>query len=261
MNTQPFDWIPLWGFFVSAVVLSTIAVELGRYAGNWRQARGSSENEATVSSIVASVLGLSAFMLAFAFSMAASRFDARRQAVLEEANSIGTTYLRSELLPEPQRSELGELLRNYVALRVQVVDKSKILNVVAQSDELLKKIWSEGVAVSGKDPHSITTGLFLQSLNETIDLNSKRVFVGLYSRVPWAIWLSLWSLTLIGMMSIGYQAGLSGAGYSPAMHVASLAFAVVLLLVVDLDRGQEGMLKVSQQAMIDLLESMQLDSE
>ena len=256
MNIEPFDQVPLWCFFLLAIILSMLAVEFGFRIGGWRHARGADEKETPVAAMVASVLGLLAFMLAFTFSLAASRFDARRQAVLEEANSIGTTYLRTQLLPEPQRSEIIKLLRDYTELRAKKIGRDTVEELMNKSDELHKEIWGLAVVAAEKDPHSILTGLFLQSLNETIDLHSKRIFVSLRSQVPLTIWMALWSLTLIGMVSVGYQAGLSGTRRSPAMPVLALAFAVVLLLIVDLDRGQEGFLKVSQQSIVDVLKMM-----
>jgi hypothetical protein len=256
MNIEPFSHVPLWGFFLAAILLSILALELGFRFGEWRRARGSDENETPVAAMVASVLGLLAFMLAFTFSLAASRFDARRQAVLEEANSIGTTYLRTRLLPEPQRSEISKLIRDYTELRVQKLSMDTVEDLMIKSDEMHKQMWTLAVAAAEKDPHSILTGLFLQSLNETIDLHSKRIFFGMRSQVPLTIWLALWSLTLIGMVSVGYQAGLSGTRRSPEMPVLALSFAVVMLLIVDLDRGQEGFLKVSQQPIVDVLKLM-----
>jgi hypothetical protein len=101
------------------------------------------------------------------------------------------------------------------------------------------------------------TGLFIQSLNEVIYLHAKRLLVGVRSRIPMSIWVGLFALALIGMASMGYQAGLSGTRRSPAMFFLALAFAGVLFLIVDLDRAQEGLLRVSQQAMTDLQRTMQ----
>ena len=112
------------------------------------------------------------------------------------------------------------------------------------------------MAAAEQDRHSIMTGLFLQSLNEVINLHSERVFVGLRSRIPISIWLALFTLAVLGMASMGYQAGLSGTRRSPGMPIVTLAFAGVLFLIIDLDRASEGSLRVSQQPMIDLLKTM-----
>ena len=215
------------------------------------------EKDAPVGAMVAAILGLLAFMLAFTFSMAASRFEARRQVVLEEANAIGTTYLRTRLLPEPQRTEAAKLLREYVDVRVRGVREGKVAEALARSEELHEQLWSQATAAAAKRPGSIMIGLFIQSLNEVIDLHAKRVLVGLRSRIPVSIWGVLFGLTVVGMASTGYQAGLSATRRSPAMFLLVLAFAGVLFLIADLDRPREGFLRVSQAAMTDLQRSMQ----
>lgn len=257
MNSEPLDLIPLWCFFLMTLVIGMFAVEAGYRIGRRRHARSAEEKDAPVAAMVGSILGLLAFMLAFTFSMAATRFDARRQAVLQEANAIGTTWLRARLLPEPERTEIMELLRRYTELRVQKIDADRITALMAESEELHEQLWSRAVAAAGKDATSIMTGLFLQSLNESIDLHSTRVFAGLLSRIPLTIWLALFSLDVLGMASVGYQAGLSATRRSPEMLILTLAFATVLYLNVDLDRAHEGLLHVSQQPMINLYDTMQ----
>jgi hypothetical protein len=176
--------------------------------------------------------------------------------VLEEANAIGTTYLRSRLLPEPQRTETARLLREYVDVRLQGVKEHMPEEVLTRSTRLQELLWAEAVKVAEKSRDPIT-GLFIQSLNETIDVHSKRVLVGMRSRIPLSIWLGLYGLAILGMVSVGYQAGLSATRRSPAMLGLVLGFAIVLLLIADLDRGFEGFLNVSQQPMLDLQKSMQ----
>jgi hypothetical protein len=205
--------------------------------------------------MVASILGLLAFMLAFTFGLAASRFDARRQIVIEEANAIGTTYLRARLLPEPEQSEIARLLREYVDVRVRAAQQAEVNEGLARSEELHDQLWSQATAAAARDPGSIMTGLFIQSLNEVIDMHAKRLGA-LRNRIPITIWITLFGLTVFGMGSTGYQAGLSATRRSPEMLLLGLAFAGVLFLVVDLDRAHAGLLRVSQQAMLDLQQTM-----
>jgi hypothetical protein len=253
---EPLDFVPLWLLFLVACVLSWLALEGGFRLGKWRHSRTLEEKVTPVGAMVASILGLLAFMLAFTFGMAANRFDARRQAVLEEANAIGTTYLRARLLPEPQRTEVARLLRDYVDVRVRAVQEGNVAEAIARSEELQQLAWSEAVQAAEKTPGSIMTGLFVQSLNEMIDVHAKRVLVGTRTRIPLSIWAGLFSLALLGMASVGYQAGLSATRRSPAMLGMVLAFAGILFLIADLDRSREGFLTVSQQALIDLQRSM-----
>ena len=122
MSREPLDFVPLWAVFLATGALLWLAMEGGYRIGRWRHARIVDEKEQPVGAMVASILGLVALVLGFTFSLAASRFDARRMAVLEEANAIGTTYLRARLLPEPQRSEVARLLREYVEVRIRGVN-------------------------------------------------------------------------------------------------------------------------------------------
>ena len=258
MSRELLDAVPLWVLFLSAFVLAWLAVEGGYRLGRWRHNHASDEKDAPVGAMVAAILGLLAFMLAFTFSLAASRFEARRQVVLDEANAIGTTYLCARFLPEPQRDEVAKLLREYVGVRMRGVQKGKTTEALARSEELHSQLWSQATAAAERNPGSIMTGLFVQSLNDVIDLHAKRVLVGIRSRIPLSIWCVLFALTVSGMASVGYQAGLSATRRSPAMLLLVVAFAGVLFLIADLDRGQEGFLRVSQEAMTDLQRTVQL---
>lgn len=256
MNTEPLDVVPLWGLLLAFGAALWLAMEVGYRIGRWRHARRPDEREQPVGAMVASILGLVALVLGFTFSLAASRFDARRHAVLEEANAIGTTYLRARLLPEPQASESARLLREYVDVRVRGIAEGKIAEAIARSEVSHELLWTQARAAA-ESQSSIMTGLFIQSLNNVIDLHAKRVLVGIRSRLPVVIWAGLFGLAMLGMSAVGYQAALSATRRSPAMLGLVLAFAVVLFLIADLDRGQEGLLQVNQQALIDLQKTMQ----
>jgi len=257
MKTAPLDAIPLWGLLLGALLLLWFFMEWGYRFGKFRHTRRPDERDQPVGAMVASILGLLALVLGFTFSLAASRFEARRQAVLEEANAVGTTFLRARLLPTPEGDKVAELLRKYVDVRLRGIEEGKIAEALSESELLHGALWNEAVSAAGKTPGSIATGLFVQSLNEVIDLHAKRILVGIRSRIPIVIWAGLIGLATLGMAAVGYQAGLSTTRRSPAMLGLVLAFAGVLALIADLDRAQEGLLRVSQQALIDVQRSMQ----
>lgn len=257
MYYEALDVIPLWALVLLASILAITALEAGYRFGRWRHVRTAEEKEAPVGAMVGAVLGLLAFMLAFTFSLAATRFEARRQVLLEEANAVGTAYLRTSLLPQPQNKEAAALLREYVDVRIRGVQEGKIAEAINRSEELQKLLWRQATAAAQKNPGSIMTSLFIQSLNEVIDIHSKRVLVGARSRIPLAIWGGLFVLATIAMTSMGYQAGLSATRRSPAMLLLVLAFAGVFFLIAELDRAHEGLLKVNQQVMIDVQKTMQ----
>lgn len=255
-TTRLLDLFPLWALFIATVVVVGVAAEAGYRIGRYRRNRSDQEKEAPVGAIVAATLGLPAFMLAFTFGLAASRFDARRIVVLDESNAIGTTYLRAGMLPEPHGAECRRLLREYIDVRLQAAESADLARAVAKSTELQRALWSEASEAAAKDPHSIVTGLFIQSLNEVIDLHSKRVLLALRSRIPEIVWGALYFTMILAMASLGYLEGLSRSSRSVAMLALVLTFSAVNLLIADLDRPGEGLLRVGQRSMLDLRNSL-----
>lgn len=249
------DLFPLWALMLLTVVAALVSVEVGYRLARYRSRHSKEEKEAPVGAIAGATLALLAFMLAFTFGLAASRFEDRRQVVLAESNAIGTTYLRAAMLPEPMRTETRNLLREYVDVRLEGAQGQNADQTISKSVELHDRLWSQAVAAVEKD-RTLITGLFVQSLNEVIDLHAKRVMVGRRSRVPRAIWMALYLLAVLATAAMGYYEGVTGTRRSVAVLALVLAFSAVLILVVDLDRPGEGLLRVSQQSMIDLRNSM-----
>ncbi|HKR15422.1 MAG TPA: hypothetical protein VJT15_25370 [Pyrinomonadaceae bacterium] len=255
-KTGLLDIFPLWTIFPMTVGLALLSVELGHRIAKFRRQHAQEEKESPLGGMVGATLGLLAFMLAFTFGLAGSRFEDRRQVVLSEANAIGTTYLRAAMLPDPMRTEAQQLLREYVDVRLAgVAQPDNLAQAIAQSEELHNRLWSVAVAAAEKDRTAIT-GLFIQSLNEVIDLHATRIMAGVRSRVPAVIWIVLFLLLVLGMTMIGYHVGLTNSRRSIAVIIVVIGFSSVLYVIADLDRAGQGMLRVSQQSMIDLRQSM-----
>jgi hypothetical protein len=246
------DSLPLWALYLITAATVLLSTEAGWRLGNYRRQRPEHEKDAPVGTIVGATIGLLAFLLAFTFGMAASRYDTRKGFVLQEANAIGTTYLRADLLPEPQRSDARDLLREYAGLRVGGLTAIMTPENMARSSAVQDRLWAAAVAAGAQNPNSIVIGLFIQSLNEMIDTDAARVTAG-RNRIPDAIWLALYFVTILSMAAMGYQFGLTGEHSWPVSILLALVFTAVLLLIADLDRPQQGLLQVSQQAMIDLI--------
>jgi len=254
-SSGPLDALPLWGLFIAILAVVLLSVECGYRLGRYRRNRHEQEKETPVGTMVGATLGLLAFILAFTFGLAAARFDTRRQVLLDEANAIGTTYLRAGMLPE-RREEIRTLLRNYVNTRLEAVRPGNIAEGIRQSENIQNELWTHATAVGEKNPNSIVVGLFVQSLNEMIDLHAKRVQAGLRSRIPGAIWIGLFAVAALSLATMGYHAGMVGTRRSLAILAVAFTFSVVIELIADLDRPQEGVLKVSQHALLDLQRSM-----
>jgi hypothetical protein len=256
MQTQTLDILPLWAVFAATTALVLCFVESGFRLGMAKRRRAADVKEAAVGSMVGATLGLLAFMLAFTFGLAAARYDIRRNLVLDEANAVQTAYLRTAFLAPPQQAAIRSLLREYVEVRLDWAGQQDLQKVLTRSEAIQGQLWSQAVAVGEESPGSIVVGLFIHTVNEVIDLHAKRVQAGQRSRIPTVILYVLFFLTALAMTSMGYLAGIAGKRTNLVTLTLVLAFSSVMFLIVDLDRPQEGLLKVTQQPLIDLRETM-----
>jgi hypothetical protein len=258
MRFQQFlDSLPILGVFVAFAIVALITSECGYRLGRWWQSRTYDEKEGPTAMIVGSLLALMGFLLAVTMGMASDRFDMRRSLVLDEANSVGTTYLRAGYLPEPASSEIRDLLREYVPLRiVETSDLTDVQVRIVRSLELHAKLWSIAEGLARTTPNSDVLALFIVSLNETIDLHETRVTVGVYGRVPETVLLLLVLGSMMTLSMVGYSAGLTLRRSPLSAVVLIIVLGAVITLVVDLDRSRDGFLKVNQQPLIDLQEQI-----
>ena len=251
------DYLPLWCLFLATAAVALLSIEAGFRLGRYRSTFAEPEKETAAGTIAGATLGLLAFLLAFTFGMASSRYEVRRQVFLSEVTAIGTTYLRTDLLPEPYRSESRDLLREYVDLRREDLHPENIAQALRRAEALQGRLWSRAAAAGKAAPGSIVAGLYIQSLNEVIDLQTKRVAAVLRSRVPGVIWIVLYAITILSMAATGYHSGLSSARRPLDIPILALVFAAVMFLIADLDRPREGMIRVDQQSMVELRNSME----
>ncbi|MEJ2548881.1 MAG: DUF4239 domain-containing protein [Gemmatimonadota bacterium] len=242
--------------FLFIVATTWLAIEAGYRIGKKQMFRGSGGAAGSAAGIQGSILALLAFVLALTFNMAVTRFEARKRLVISEANAIGTCFLRGELLPAPIDSEVRTLLREYVDVRVELIQTLDVEKGIARSEEIQEQLWDLAVRQSGENPESFATLLFTQSLNEVIDLHEQRVVAGIYDRIPGAILVVLYLVSILAMLTVGYILPKDGARRSVANLALVLAFALVAILIVDLDRPGTGVFTTNQQAMIDLQSTM-----
>lgn len=248
--------LPLYAVFALTLALVLFAVEVGYRLGGARQKAASPEKEAPVGAMVGATLGLLAFMLAFTFGLGAQFFQAKRQVLLDEANAIGTTYLRASFLPAADRDAARDLLREYVDVRLAAVETGEVQGAMQRSVEIHDALWAQASAAMLADPGSIATGLYIETLNEVIDLHTKRITIALRTPIPPTIWYALYAIAFLAFGTMGYHAGLGAANRSFATIAVGIIFSAVIWLIADLDSSQEGTLRVSQQVMVDLRNSM-----
>jgi hypothetical protein len=214
---------------------------------------------ANVAVILGAVLTLLSLMLGFTYAMSQTRYETRRQLIVDEANAIGTTYLWAKALEEPSSSQIQELLRQYMAFRVEIgkitdLSPEKIREVAIRARNLHSLIWSHA-AVLARENRSPLVSVFLQSLNEMISVHTKRL-AAIGNRVPFAIYAVLFIVSAITMWLVGYYFGTARQKRRILTSILALLVASVMWLIMDLDQPVRGVIRVSQQSLIDLYQDL-----
>jgi hypothetical protein len=243
--------------FVGTVVL----LETGRRIGAARLAADPDGARAGVGAVEGSVFGLLGLLIAFTFSGAASRFDARRQLIVEETNHIGTAWLRLDLLPANEQPELRELFRRYIDSRLETYRKLPDVKASeaerARSVQLQQEIWQQAVRVSRESGSQPLTTMLLPALNNMFDIASTRAMATRMHPPP-IVFVMLAALTLAGATLVGY--GMAGGKSRNWLHI--LGFAAVMALttyvIIDLEYPRLGLIRVdaADEMLMELRETM-----
>ena len=252
---EPF---PLWAILCGSAAAFLAMAEVGYRIGFWRRSGARESTLADLGVAMGGLLGLLGLLLAFTFGMAGARHDDRKMLVIEEANAIGTAWLRTDLIPEPMRTQAREALEAYTRLRVEIAsrgDRTEAERVVARAEQLQGPLWNAAVAAAAAAP-SPATALFVSAVNEVIDMHGRRVARGLRNPIPPIILATLYAVSLLVVLALGFSRGLAGDRNAVATTLLAIILAVVLNLILDLDRPAGGSLRVSQQSMEDVLRAM-----
>lgn len=252
----PLDFLPLPAFFAATLAVIFLSIEGGFRLGRRRRRSIEDEKEAPVGAIVAAMLGLLGFILAFTYGVVGTRFDARRKIIVDEANVIGTTYLRAGLLEPRQCLQVRALLRQYVDDRLEARRTHNVDYLLKHAAELHGRLWTEAEAAGRAQPNSVAVGLFIQAVNDTIDMHSTRILVSLHNRIPMILWAALLLVTVLTMTGVGYQCGLSRSRRTPSTIVLAVGFSALLYIVADMDRPGAGLIDVSASALEDVRRTM-----
>lgn len=257
------DHIPLPLLFFALFALVLVATDAGYRVQKLLLSRGrGGDKEGPAGAVVQSILALLAFLLAFTFGLAAERFGERRQLVIDEASAIRTTFLQADFLPEPAKAEVKSLLKSYVELRLQYVRdpdaESKCEDYKAKILLQQRGLWQTAVKLGKSNFDSDVAALFIESLNELINVHARRVTAGLYARVPLPVWIVLVVLVVLGMSALGYQSGLVESRNSPVVISLAVSLSLVMMMIADLDSPTQGFLMTGQKPLVDLAEEMHI---
>ena len=254
------DRFPIWFIFVATTLLVVAAIEVGYMLGKSAHRRTEDEKESPVSAIAGTVLALLAFILAFTFAIVSDRYDNRKALVREQANSIRTSYSQSAFLPEPDRDTARGLYNQYVDILLQASDTDnvdKLPTLIGEANAIQAQLWGMAVAKVNGGDNSDISAMYADSLTEMAGVQANRIAVGLQARIPGGIWLVLYALVIMGMISVGYQTAIAASRRTWAMVLLALSFSIVITLIAALDNPEHGYLPVSQQPMKDLQAWMQ----
>lgn len=208
----------------------------------------------------AALLGVVGLILAFGLSLAVTRYENRRDAVVDEANTIGTTFLRAQTLPEPMRTQSLVLLRTYgvsaVSLTNYIPGSTQALAAIDREDELQRRLWTLNGRALALQPVNTAPRSYEESLNEMIDAQATRI-AGLNNRVPGAV---LFLEILGAALALGLLAtylAIVGRGVV-AVSLAAVLVTGLLFVICDLDRPTRGPIQVPDAALRAVVEEMQL---
>jgi hypothetical protein len=244
-------------FFIPLLVV-LIPILIGQRYGIWRSKKSENLQNVSVGSVVGAAFGLLAFMLAFTFQIAAGRYEARKELLLKEVTNIRTTWLRAGVIPEPFRSDTRKLLVEYVDLRVDLSnDPSKLSSGMSRSQQILDKFWESVEILAERDRSSEMYSLFTSSVNDLVDNYNQRITMTFEYRIPTAILGILFIIAFLSMLALGYQFGISGKGSFRINLLLATVFALVMFLILALDRPETGLAKLNQKPMFTLQKQLQ----
>lgn len=238
-----------------------LCMELGRRLGLASIKRDPEAAHKGIGAIEGAVFAILGLLIAFTFSGAATRFEDRRHLIGQEANAIGTAYLRISVLPDGAQQELRGLFRRYVDMRVaayrNVENQAETSALLAKQAALQGEIWARAVsACRSPDAPASVAILMLPALNEMIDITTTRG-VATQNHPPTIIFLMLGGLSLFSALLAGYGMSCRGRSW---LHVITYAaiISVTIFVILDLEYPRRGLIRVdtADRVLIELKQNM-----
>jgi hypothetical protein len=254
-------WAIITGVALILILGMLVCLELGYRAGRRQIAMGPEAARIGTEPVVAAVFGLMGLIIAFSFAGAIGRLDQRRQEIIDEANAIGTAYLRLDLLPDNERAELRRLFRDYLDARIAMHTKLPDIKAArieqTRSFELQDEIWKRSVAAAQTDGRTSTTMLLLSALNTMIDVTDAETII-ITTHAPPPLLGLLVVLGFLSSVMAGYA--LSHNEHRPWLHMLGFGFmiALTIFVIIDLEFPRAGFIRVNRadRVMYDLRETM-----
>lgn len=243
---------------LAIVLLLAVSGEIGFRAG--RRAKDSKESfRSLMNGTGAAMLGLLGLLLGFSLSMAVSRWDVRHDVIVNEANAIGTIWLRAGLLEEPLRSDLRNTLHEYTKARIALggsrSDRSSLRAARSKSESLHASIWSVVERANQPDQSNAVLSSIINAANEVIDIHELRLS-SIENYLPAPLFLVLITVASLAMGFLAWAFGAANQGGRTAIVMLGLLIGVVLLLIMDVNRPQRGRINIGVDSLERVLETM-----
>jgi len=244
--------LPFLVFLLSFATL-WLAAEIGAYLrGRLRLQEEDHHKDFDV--ILAAALTLLGLIIAFSFSMVISRYDQRKNYEENEANAIGTEYLRAKLLSDAQAMKVRELLKNYLEERIlfyQATSEEELKSINNQTTQLQNALWSivEGTADEQRTP---TTALVVSRMNDVLNAQGYTQ-AAWWNRLPTAAWLLLASIAMFCNTLIGYGARRRNTA---VLVILPLLISISFFLIADIDSPRRGPIRVVPENLLSLRQSL-----
>jgi hypothetical protein len=238
------------------LVAMLLVIEAGYRFGRAHEREEPPMAKAHVNAIQASLLGILALLLGFTFSSALQRFDARSEAAIAEANTLSTAWQRADLLPGPHRARARAALREYLDIRIVADDLTMdnykgVTALRVDTTRSQARLWEIARQAVLDDPDPVRTGLYAEAVNALVDAYVLRN-AALDRRVPEVVLFLLMGTFLMAGVVVGFATGVAGHRPSLASHVMVALIAVLVFIILDLDRPRRGLVQVDHRSLLEL---------
>lgn len=253
-------------FAISGVLFVSmlLIIEMGYRVGIGHHRVVDESSRSHINAILGALLGILALLLGFTFSLSLQRYESRSEAVVHEANAIGTAILRAQMLPAEVRESTAAALSRYLDVRIEssriaLSEETQREQFLDTAAELHDDLWTLARQAADLNPDPVTTGLYIQALNEVIDALGSRD-AQLKRHVPEVVLILLYGTFLMAALILGYTSGVAGHRASFVSYILVTLIVLLVFIIVDLDRPRRGLIEVSQESLLDLQATLQRDA-
>lgn len=243
---------PVWAFIPVTAVLLALVTEAGYRLGRRARRHPEHEAESAAADLATPAVGLLGLMLAFTFGWAATRFDARMNARVEEAKQVANVFRLADLLPPADRDRARAILSEYIAVSIEGTSVHTLRETFSRREAMHHELWAIAVRAAAASPGSVNATEFVKELDDLLNSHLTRAILAVSARIPKGIVTGLFAILILTIGLLGYQMGLKSPSRSYALVPLILSVSLVIFLIIDLDRPIGGVLKLSDHPLVEV---------